>query len=77
MPSRKAAELRDLPDDGLRGATHGDEGRAVQPPVPARDRTARQLLARCPQLKREVARINTELRAREIAAAEALETTDG
>jgi large subunit ribosomal protein L29 len=33
--------------------------------------------SRLPQLKREVARINTELRAREIAAAEALETTDG
>ena len=30
--------------------------------------------ARLPQLKRDVARINTELRAREIAAAEALET---
>ncbi|MEO7557007.1 MAG: 50S ribosomal protein L29 [Acidimicrobiales bacterium] len=30
--------------------------------------------ARLPQLKREVARINTELRAREIAKHEALET---
>ena len=33
--------------------------------------------SRLPQLKRDVARINTELRAREIAAAEALENTDG
>jgi large subunit ribosomal protein L29 len=33
--------------------------------------------SRLPQLKREVARINTELRIREIAAAEALENADG
>jgi large subunit ribosomal protein L29 len=33
--------------------------------------------ARLPQLKREIARINTELRAREIAAHEALEKADG
>ncbi len=33
--------------------------------------------SRLPQLKREVARINTELRARAIAAAEALENNDG
>ena len=32
------------------------------------------IYSRLPQLKRDVARINTELRAREIAAAEALET---
>jgi len=33
--------------------------------------------ARLPELKREIARINTELRAREIAAHEALEKADG
>ena len=32
-------------------------------------------VARLPQVRREVARINTELRAREIAAAEALAAT--
>ena len=76
MPSPRAAELRDLADDGL---------------VERLAETKQELFnlrfqhvtgqldnySRLPQLKREVARINTELRAREIAAAEALETADG
>ena len=76
MPSRRAAELRDLADDGL---------------VERLAETKQELFnlrfqhvtgqldnySRLPQLKREVARINTELRAREIAAAEALENADG
>jgi large subunit ribosomal protein L29 len=76
MPSQKAAEIRDLPDDGL-----------VQRLADAKQElfnlrfqhVTGQLdnYARLPQLKREVARINTELRAREIAAAEALENADG
>jgi large subunit ribosomal protein L29 len=76
MPSRRAAEIRDLPDDSL---------------VQLLAETKEELFnlrfqhvtgqldnySRLPQLKREVARINTELRAREIAAAEALENVDG
>jgi large subunit ribosomal protein L29 len=76
MPSRRAAELRDLADDGL---------------VELLAETKQELFnlrfqhvtgqldnySRLPQLKREVARINTELRIREIAAAEALESADG
>ena len=76
MASRRAAEIRDLPDDGL---------------VEQLAETKQELFnlrfqhvtgqldnySRLPQLKREVARINTELRAREIAAAEALEKADG
>jgi len=76
MPSARAAELRDLADDGL---------------VERLAETKQELFnlrfqhvtgqldnySRLPQLKREVARINTELRAREIAAVEALETADG
>jgi large subunit ribosomal protein L29 len=76
MPSRRAAELRDLADDGL---------------VELLAETKQELFnlrfqhvtgqldnySRLPQLKREVARINTELRIREIAAAEALENADG
>ena len=76
MASGRSAELRDLADDGL---------------VQLLAETKEELFnlrfqhvtgqldnySRLPQLKREVARINTELRTREIAAADALETADG
>jgi large subunit ribosomal protein L29 len=76
MPSRRAAEIRDLPDDSL---------------VQLLAETKEELFnlrfqhvtgqldnySRLPQLRREVARISTELRTREIAAAEALENADG
>jgi large subunit ribosomal protein L29 len=76
MPSRKAAELRDLPDDGLVERLTETKGELFNLRF---QHVTGQLdnYSRLPQLKREVARINTELRAREIAAAEALETTDG
>jgi large subunit ribosomal protein L29 len=76
MPSRKAAELRDLPDDSLvqRLAETKEElfNLRFQHVTGQLDN-----YSRLPQLKREVARINSELRAREIAAAEALENADG
>jgi large subunit ribosomal protein L29 len=76
MPSQKAAELRDLPDDGLveRLAETKEElfNLRFQHVTGQLDN-----YSRLRDLKREVARINTELRAREIAAAEALETADG
>ena len=52
-----------------RAPVGGSEGRAVQPPLPERDRPARQHRA-IPQVRRDVARIETLLREREIAAAE-------
>jgi large subunit ribosomal protein L29 len=76
MPSRKAAEIRDLPDDGLVQRL----GEAKEELFNLRFQHVTGQLdnyARLPQLKREVARISTELRAREIAAAEALENADG
>ena len=71
MVSQKAAEVRDLGDDAL---------------IDRLSETKQELFnlrfqhvtgqldnyARLPELKREIARINTELRAREIAAHEAL-----
>jgi len=71
MVSQKAAEIRDLGDDVL---------------IDRLSETKQELFnlrfqhvtgqldnyARLPELKREIARINTELRAREIAAHEAL-----
>jgi large subunit ribosomal protein L29 len=69
-----AAELRDLSDDGLvtRLAETKEElfrfrFQHVTGQLPN--------YSRLRVLKREVARINTELRAREIAAAESLEAT--
>jgi large subunit ribosomal protein L29 len=76
MPSRKAAEIRDLPDDSLVERLSD----AKQELFNLRFQHVTGQLdnyARLPQLKREVARISTELRAREIAAAEALENADG
>jgi len=76
MASRRAAEIRDLPDDGL---------------IERLTETKQELFnlrfqhvtgqldnySRLRELKRDIARINTELRAREIAAAEALESSNG
>ena len=76
MANAKAAEVRDLADDQL---------------VERLAETKQELFnlrfqhvtgqldnyARLQQLKRDIARVNTELRAREIAAHEALEKTDG
>jgi large subunit ribosomal protein L29 len=72
--SQKAAEVRDLGDDAL---------------IDRLSETKQELFnlrfqhvtgqldnySRLPELKREIARINTELRAREIAAHEALTKT--
>ena len=72
MPSQKAAQLRDLTDEALidRLAETKQElfNLRFQHVTGQLDN-----YSRLPELKREVARINTELRAREIAAAEALE----
>ncbi|MEY2433203.1 MAG: large subunit ribosomal protein [Acidimicrobiaceae bacterium] len=76
MVSRKAAEVRDLADDGL---------------IERLSETKQELFnlrfqhvtgqldnySRLTELKREIARINTELRVREIAAHEALEKANG
>ena len=74
MPNQAAAELRDLSDDGLvtrLGETKEELFRFRFQHVTG------QLdnYTRLRELKREIARINTELRAREIAAAESLEAT--
>jgi len=76
MPSRRAAEIRDLPDDGLMEQLAETKQELFNLRF---QHVTGQLdnYSRLPQLKREVARINTELRAREIAAAEALENADG
>ncbi len=76
MASVKPAEIRDLPDDSL---------------VDRLSETKQELFnlrfqhvtgqldnySRLRELKRDIARMQTELRAREIAAAEALEKADG
>ena len=76
MANPKAAEIRDLADDQL---------------VERLAETKQELFnlrfqhvtgqldnyARLQQLKRDIARVNTELRVREIAAHEALEKADG
>jgi large subunit ribosomal protein L29 len=76
VANAKAAEIRDLADDQL---------------VQRLAETKQELFnlrfqhvtgqldnyARLQQLKREIARVNTELRAREIAAHEAMEKADG
>ena len=76
MANAKAAEIRDLGDDAF-----------LQRLVDAKQElfnlrfqhVTGQLdnYARLQQLKREIARVNTELRAREIAAHEAMEKADG
>ena len=76
MANAKAAEIRDLADDQL---------------VQRLAETKQELFnlrfqhvtgqldnySRLRELRREIARVNTELRAREIAAHEALEKADG
>ena len=76
MPSRRADEIRDLPDDGLMEQLAETKQELFNLRF---QHVTGQLdnYSRLPQLRREVARINTELRAREIAAAEALEKADG
>ena len=76
MANQKAAEIRDLGDDAL-----------LQRLVDAKQElfnlrfqhVTGQLdnYSRLGELKREIARINTELRTREIAAHEALENSNG
>ena len=74
MPNQAAAELRDMPDDGLvtRLAETKEELFRFR-----FQHVAGQLdnYTRLRDLKRDIARINTEMRAREIAAAESLEAT--
>ena len=76
MANAKAAELRDLADDQLieRLAETKQElfNLRFQHVTGQLDN-----YARLQQLKREIARVNTELRAREIAAHEAMEKADG
>ena len=72
MANVKAKELRDLSDDVLLDQLK----QAKEELFNLRFQHVTGQLdnyARLPQLKRDVARINTELRAREIAAHEALE----
>ena len=71
MVSRKAAEVRDLGDDALLDRVAETKQELFNLRF---QHVTGQLdnYSRLPALKREVARINTELRAREIAAHEAL-----
>jgi large subunit ribosomal protein L29 len=74
MANAKAAELRDLPDDGL--VTRLAETKEELFRFRFQHVTGQlDNYTRLRELKREIARINTELRAREIAAAESLEAT--
>jgi large subunit ribosomal protein L29 len=72
MPNERAAQLRDISDEALI-----DE--LAQTKVELFNLRFQHVTgqldnySKLPALKREIARINTELRAREIAAAEALE----
>jgi large subunit ribosomal protein L29 len=76
MANAKAAELRDLADDQLIEQL----GETKQELFNLRFQHVTGQLdnyARLQQLKRDIARLNTELRAREIAAHEALEKANG
>ena len=71
----KSAELREMDDDELSSRLT----EAIQEQFNLRFQHVTGQLdnyARLPQLKREVARINTILREREIAAAEAIEAEE-
>ena len=71
MPNKDAAAVRDLSDDAL--VTRLAEVKAELFNLRFQHVTGQlDNYARLGQLRREVARINTELRTREIAAAEAL-----
>jgi len=74
--SKLAAEVRDLADDALLERLNETKQELFNLRF---QHVTGQLdnYARLPELKREIARINTELRAREIAAHEALEKADG
>ena len=71
MPNDKAVELRDLNDDALVDRLNDTKQELFNLRF---QHVTGQLdnSARLGQLRKDVARINTELRAREIAAAEAL-----
>jgi len=76
MASLKPEELRDLPDDGL--VQRLAETREDLFKLRFRHITGQlDNYSALRELKRDVARINTELRSREITAAEALEKADG
>jgi large subunit ribosomal protein L29 len=72
MVSQKAALLRDLTDEALFERLSETKQELFNLRF---QHVTGQLdnYSRLPELKREIARINTELRAREISAAEALE----
>ncbi len=76
MASRRASEVRDLADDQLMQELADTKEELFNLRF---QHVTGQLdnYSRLGQLKRDVARINTELRTREIAAAEALENADG
>jgi len=76
MPTRKAAEIRDLGDDALISELTETKDELFKLRF---QHVTGQLdnYSRLRDLKREIARINTELRAREIAAHEALEKANG
>ena len=72
MPNKHAAEIRDLGDDGLLDRLAETKQELFNLRF---QHVTGQLpnYSRLQVLKRDIARIHTELRAREIAAAEALE----
>jgi large subunit ribosomal protein L29 len=76
VPNQRAAEIRDLSDEGLLELLADTKQELFNLRF---QHVTGQLdnYSTLGNLKREVARINTELRAREIAAAEALETSNG
>jgi large subunit ribosomal protein L29 len=76
MPNQKAAEIRDLADDQL-VLRLGDTKQELFNLRFQHVTGQLDNYARLQQLKREIARINTEMRVREIAAHEALEKADG
>ena len=76
MVSKQAAEIRDLADDQLVERLNESKQELFNLRF---QHVTGQLdnYARLQQLKRDIARVNTELRAREIAAHEALEKANG
>ena len=76
MVNQRAAEIRDLSDDGLFELLTDTKQELFNLRF---QHVTGQLdnFSRLSHLRREVARIHTELRAREIAAAEALESSNG
>ncbi|MBV8951869.1 MAG: 50S ribosomal protein L29 [Actinobacteria bacterium] len=73
MPNQRAAQVRDMSDEML--VDRLAETKAELFNLRFQHVTGQlDNYSRLPQLKREIARIHTELRTREIAAAEALES---